>query len=74
MNTQAQSSLPIAGILGCIFVTLKLTGYIAWSWWWVLAPFWAPLALFLAILGGIGLCWLAVLAFTAVALVLRKRK
>lgn len=29
-------------ILGLIFITLKLTGTIAWSWWWVLAPFWMP--------------------------------
>ncbi|PVZ87923.1 hypothetical protein C9426_10005 [Serratia sp. S1B] len=27
--------------LGLIFVTLKLVGYINWSWWWVTAPFWA---------------------------------
>ncbi|MFI8696719.1 hypothetical protein [Dietzia maris] len=25
-----------------VFVSLKLTGEIAWSWWWVLAPVWAP--------------------------------
>lgn len=76
MNTPTQviHSYPIASLLGIAFVILKLTGYIAWSWWWVLAPFWAPLALFLALLGGVGLCWLAVLAFTAVALVFRKRK
>jgi hypothetical protein len=29
-------------LLGFLFVTLKLTGTIAWSWWWVLAPFWGP--------------------------------
>jgi energy-coupling factor transporter transmembrane protein EcfT len=29
-------------ILGLIFITLKLTGHILWSWWWVLAPFWGP--------------------------------
>lgn len=40
---------PIFGILGLIFITLKLTGYIAWSWWWVLAPFWAPFAVVLVI-------------------------
>jgi hypothetical protein len=39
---------PLFGILGLIFITLKLTGYITWSWWWVLAPFWAPLAIVLA--------------------------
>lgn len=30
-----------AGLLGTLFVYLKLTGTIAWSWWWVTAPFWA---------------------------------
>ena len=25
-----------------IFITLKLTGHIDWSWWWVLAPAWIP--------------------------------
>ena len=28
------------GMLTLIFITLKLTGYIAWSWVWVLAPLW----------------------------------
>lgn len=27
-----------------IFVVLKLTGVIAWSWWWVTCPLWAPVA------------------------------
>lgn len=34
---------PIFGILGLIFITLKLTGHITWSWLWVLTPFWLPL-------------------------------
>ena len=37
----------VMGILGCIFITLKLMGYITWSWWWVTAPFWGGFALFL---------------------------
>lgn len=36
---------PILGILGLIFITLKLTGYITWSWMWVLSPFWIPFAI-----------------------------
>lgn len=36
---------PIVGILGLIFITLKLTGYITWSWLWVLSPFWIPIAI-----------------------------
>lgn len=40
---------PIFGILGLIFITLKLTGHITWSWLWVLSPFWVPLGLALLI-------------------------
>lgn len=35
----------ICSVLGLIFVTLKLTGVIAWSWLWVLIPFWGPVVL-----------------------------
>ena len=37
----------ILGLLGIVFVTLKLCGVISWSWWWVTSPFWGviPLAL-----------------------------
>ena len=37
------------GLLTIVFITLKLTGYITWSWWWVLAPMWMPLAIILPI-------------------------
>lgn len=37
------------GLLTIVFITLKLTGYIAWSWWWVLAPLWGGIALVLVI-------------------------
>lgn len=33
------------GLLSIAFIVLKLTGAISWSWWWVLAPLWGPLAL-----------------------------
>ena len=36
----------IFGILGIIFIVLKLVGTITWSWWWVLAPFWGGFAIF----------------------------
>jgi hypothetical protein len=36
--------------LTLIFIVLKLTGVIAWSWWIVLLPFWGPLALLIPIL------------------------
>lgn len=36
------------GVLTIVFVTLKLTGAIAWSWLWVLAPLWIPIAIVIA--------------------------
>jgi hypothetical protein len=30
------------GLLAIVFITLKLTHYIDWSWWWILAPLWMP--------------------------------
>ena len=48
-STKPIVQLPYLGILGLIFITLKLTGHIAWSWLWVLSPFWIPLGLALLI-------------------------
>ena len=35
----------VTGLLGVLFIGLKLTGHISWSWLWVLSPFWIPLLL-----------------------------
>ena len=45
------------GILGIIFITLKLCHVIDWSWWWVTAPIWGPIVLVLAILAFIGVLY-----------------
>ena len=37
----------VADVLGIVFVVLKLTGVIAWSWLWVLSPWWISLLLIL---------------------------
>jgi hypothetical protein len=49
-SNSASSSFPILGILGVVFIVLKLTHVINWSWLWVLAPFWGGLALWLIVL------------------------
>lgn len=36
-------------ILLFIFITLKLTGVISWSWLWVLSPIWVPAGLIILI-------------------------
>lgn len=41
------------GLLTVAFIVLRLTGYIDWDWWWVLAPLWVPmLILFLVFVVG----------------------
>ena len=42
--------ISLSTILGVVFIILKLTGVISWSWLWVLSPFWIPLALVALIL------------------------
>jgi len=46
MANQVQAGgVSIAGLLGVVFVTLKLCGVISWSWWLVTMPFWLGPAL-----------------------------
>jgi membrane protein YdbS with pleckstrin-like domain len=40
-----ESGIGICWLLTIIFMVLKLTGTIAWSWWWVFSPLWIPFAL-----------------------------
>jgi len=49
-ESKSGGGVGILGVLGIVFVTLKLCRVIGWSWWWVTAPFWGPLALGLALL------------------------
>ena len=43
------------GLLFLLFLGLKLTGHIDWSWWWVTSPLWIPLAVIVAVLTVIAL-------------------
>jgi hypothetical protein len=51
----------VCGLLGVVFVTLKLCGVINWSWWLVTLPFWGGLAFVLLVL------LFALIGFAAVA-------
>ena len=59
MNETSSGGIGFAGLLGIVFIVLKLTHVIDWSWWWVLAPLWIPAAIVVLILivGGLFL-WL----------------
>lgn len=43
------------GLLTLLFIGLKLTGHIAWSWVWVLAPIWIAWSIVLLILSVAGI-------------------
>jgi small Trp-rich protein len=60
MKESSKPAFPILGILGLIFITLKLAGIgvvATWSWWWVLSPFWIPLAVVLGFFAIAGLIY-----------------
>lgn len=40
MDIKINCNFGFAGVLALIFIVLKLTGYISWSWLWVLSPIW----------------------------------
>lgn len=48
-TTQSASGIGFFGLLAILFIGLKLTGYITWSWWAVTAPLWAPVTFFICI-------------------------
>lgn len=37
------------GLLTILFIGLKLTGHITWSWIWVLSPLWIGLVIFVCL-------------------------
>ena len=47
-----------AELLLIVFIVLKLTGVINWSWWWVLSPLWFSLGIVVIILIVLGIYWL----------------
>jgi uncharacterized protein (DUF983 family) len=46
-NSSNSGGIGFAGLLTILFIGLKLTGHITWSWWWVLSPLWIGFALVL---------------------------
>lgn len=47
------SGIPFSSLLTLLFIALKLTGVIAWSWWWVLSPTLIAFAIGGIVCGGI---------------------
>lgn len=48
-SNSSSGGVGVLGLLGVVFVTLKLTDVIDWSWWYVTMPFWGGVALVAAV-------------------------
>jgi hypothetical protein len=48
-NNRGNGGVGLLGLLGTAFVVLKLIGTINWSWWYVTAPFWGGIALWVVL-------------------------
>lgn len=48
-QTNRNSGVGFLGLLAVLFIGLKLTHVIAWSWWWVLAPLYGPFLLIIVV-------------------------
>lgn len=58
-SNSSSGGIGVFGLLGIVFVTLKLLHVITWSWWWVTVPFWGGFALAVPVLIGVALyLWL----------------
>jgi hypothetical protein len=40
MANSSSNGIGFTSLLTIVFITLKLTNYIDWSWWWVFCPLW----------------------------------
>jgi hypothetical protein len=49
-NTSSASGVGLFGLMFLVFMTLKLTGHITWSWWWVTAPLWGGVILWIFVI------------------------
>ena len=47
-NSSGGGGIGFMSMLAIVFIALKLMKVITWSWWWVLAPLWAPVVIFMS--------------------------
>lgn len=59
-NITTNGGIGFLGALTILFIALKLTHVINWSWWWVLSPIWIPIAVVLGIIAIIAIVMLIV--------------
>ena len=54
-NNNTSNGIGFGTVLFLVFLVLKLTDNIDWSWWWVTSPLWIPFVLVFVVMGIMGL-------------------
>lgn len=59
-NSSSSSSdgIGFVSLLTIVFIVLKLTGNITWSWWWVVSPIWISMSIIAVVLAVVGIVYL----------------
>lgn len=52
-SSSSSGGIGFVGLLTIVFIVLKLTDYIDWSWWWVLSPIWIATTIVVVVLAGV---------------------
>lgn len=52
-SSSSSSGIGFVGMLTVLFIALKLTGYITWSWVWVLSPIWITVIITIVAIFGV---------------------
>ena len=47
MEDSGRNGIGFTGLLQILFIALKLTGFIDWTWLWVLSPIWISTLIFI---------------------------
>ena len=61
----AGGGIGLSGLTFLIFLVLKLCKVIDWSWWWVTAPLWIPVAI---------VCGIFIITCVVIAIISAMRK
>jgi hypothetical protein len=63
-SSSSSGGIGFTGALTILFIGLKLTHVINWSWWWVLSPIWLSASILLTLAA----------IFLAIAVIIEKTK
>lgn len=73
-EVKVSSGFAFGPILFLVFLVLKLTHVIDWSWWWVSSPLWIPVALVLGIVLIGAMIQVGIVGFSVVERRLKNRR